>query len=247
MKPLIGISCSIKCLEKSANFTLLPQQFHFLGEAYTNAVERAGGIPVILPSFEDPELMKDAVGRLDGVIISGGADIDPALYGERIIRGVGPIDFRRDQAEKVLTNYLLDETEMPVLGICRGMQLVNAVRGGKDIQHLPDEGFAEHSLSMFQRNIPSHDVDLTPGSRIAEIMGATRVRTNSFHHQAVKTAAPGWVVTGYAKDDHCIEAMEVPGERFVLCVQWHPEGMVNNDEEQAIFRALVKAAQEYRA
>ncbi len=242
MKPLIGISCSIKCLEKSANFTLLPQQFHFLGEAYTNAVERAGGIPVILPSFEDPELMKEAVGRLDGVILSGGADIDPALFGERIISGVGPIDFRRDQAEAVLTNFVLDETDLPVLGICRGMQLLNAVRGGKDIQDLKSEGYAEHRLSMYQRNIPSHDVDLVPGSRIAEIMGSTRVRTNSFHHQAVRTAAPGWIITGCAKDDQCIEAMEVPGERFLLCVQWHPEGMVNNDEEQALFRALVNAA-----
>ena len=95
---------------------------------------------------------------------------------------------------------------------------------------------------MYQRNIPSHDVDLVPGSRIAEIMGSTRVRTNSFHHQAVRTAAPGWTVTGHAADDQVIEAMEVPGERFLLCVQWHPEGMVNNDEEQALFRALVNAA-----
>ena len=244
MKPLIGISCSLKCLEKSANFTLLPQQFHYLGEAYTNAVERAGGIPVILPSFEDPELMKEAAARLDGVIISGGADIDPALYGERIISGVGPIDFRRDQAEAALANYLLDETDLPVLGICRGMQLINAVRGGKDIQDLKSEGFAEHRLSMYQRDIPSHDVDLVRGSRIERIMGSSRVRTNSFHHQAVRSAAPGWTVTGYAADDRCIEAMELSGERFVLCVQWHPEGLVKNDEEQAIFRALVSAAKE---
>ena len=137
---------------------------------------------------------------------------------------------------------MLDETDLPVLGICRGMQLLNAVRGGKDIQDLKSEGYAEHRLSMYQRNIPSHDVDLVPGSRIAEIMGGTRVRTNSFHHQAVRTAAPGWEITGYAADDHVIEAMEMPGERFLLCVQWHPEGMVGNDEEQALFRALVKAA-----
>ena len=104
MRPLIGISCSIKCIEKSANFTHLPQQFHFLGEAYTNAVERAGGIPVILPSFEAPELMREAVKRLDGVILSGGADIDPAMFGERIISGVGPIDVRRDKAEAVLAD-----------------------------------------------------------------------------------------------------------------------------------------------
>ena len=169
---------------------------------------------------------------------------DPALYGERIISGVGPIDFRRDQAEAALANYLLDETDLPVLGICRGMQLINAVRGGKDIQDLKSEGFAEHRLSMYQRDIPSHDVDLVPGSRIERIMGSSRVRTNSFHHQAVRSAAPGWTVTGYAADDRCIEAMELPGERFVLCVQWHPEGLVKNDEEQAIFRALVSAAKE---
>ena len=242
MRPLIGISCSIKCIEKSANFTHLPQQFHFLGEAYTNAVARAGGIPVILPSFEDPELMREAVKRLDGVILSGGADIDPAMFGERIISGVGPIDVRRDKAEAVLADYVLDETDLPLLCICRGMQLVNAVRGGKVIQDLKSEGFAEHRLTMFQRDIPSHDVELAAGSRVAQIMGSTKVRTNSFHHQAVRTPAPGWTVTGRASDDGCIEAMELPGERFVLAVQWHPEGMVNNDEEQALFRALVSAA-----
>ena len=246
MKPLIGISCSVKCNEKTGNFTFLPQEQHVLNDAYTAAVERAGGIPVILPSFENPELMEEVVGRLDGVIISGGPDVDPAFFGERIMTGVGPIDIRRDAAEMVLAKYVLQKTEMPILGICRGLQVINIAEGGDLYQDLQAQKKADHRLSMYPRFVPSHDVKLEAGCRLAGIMGGTEVRTNSFHHQALRRVADGWNLVGTAVDDGIIEAIEKPGDRFAVAVQWHPEALFNNDEEQAIFRALVAAAKEYR-
>lgn len=247
MKPIIGISCGLAFNTKSVDFSQLPQQFHQLSDTYVTAVECAGGIPVILPSYEDSELAIEAAERLDAVIFSGGGDVNPLLFHSRALSNVTPIQPRRDKCELALARHLICCTDMPVLGICRGMQAINVALGGDVCMDLKSEGKLEHRMSMYPRHMPSHSVKIDNGSRLSLIMGGTEQQVNSYHHQAVKTVAEGMVATAYSVPDDVIEAMEIPGERFVLAVQWHPEGMSGNEEQQAIFCTLVSEAQKYRA
>lgn len=246
MKPVIGITCSIH-VTSTGTLTFAPMESQVLGETYTNAVERAGGIPVILPNYLKPELMREIAGRLDGVIFSGGPDVDPALYGQRIIQSVGPVTVRRDASELELARYVLNETKMPVLGICRGIQLLNVAAGGTLIQDLQTAGKDKHNLSVFPRYYESHKVYVEAGSRLEKIVGSTVAGVNSFHHQAVLDVAPGWKCVATADSDQIIEAIELPGERFALGVQWHPECLVETDSAKAIFDALIQAADAYKS
>ncbi len=140
MKPLIGISCSIDATDSGA-------QKEFLNDSYLNAVERAGGLPVIIPNTMDPDLQIEIAKRLDGVIISGGPDMDPRRYGSRVNAKVSKIYPRRDAAEFSLIKYVIEETDLPILGICRGIQSINAVMGGDLIVDLPTDGYLLHSMS----------------------------------------------------------------------------------------------------
>ena len=245
MKPLIGISCGIACSENNLAAPFVPAETHSLGDAYIAAVENAGGIPVILPNYHTPELMEELVGRLDGVLLSGGYDIDPAFFGQRVKSTNTPVSVRRDAAEFALIRYVMKHTEMPILGICRGCQIINVAEGGDLITDLKTDGKEEHRLSMFPRNYPSHEVKIEAGSRLYEIFGQENIRTNSFHHQAIKNAAPGWKVVATAVSDGVIEAAEKIGDRFAMCIQWHPECMYDTDAQQGILRALVRAAEAY--
>lgn len=242
MRPIIGITSLLSCCEANGEFTFVPEEYHLLGDSYVTAIEKAGGIPMILPSFRDPSLMEEAVSCLDGVLLSGGFDIDPALYGEPVAGTSGPVSVRCDAAGMALVKYVMSRTQLPVLGICRGAQLVNVAEGGSLIQDLRSAGKGEHRLNLYPRNYPAHGVKLEAGSRLADIFGGEEIRTNSFHHQAIRETAPGWKVTAVSAADGVIEAVEKPGERFAVCVQWHPEAMYDTDAEQALFRAFVDAA-----
>ena len=247
MKPLIGISCGLAFNTKSVDFSQLPQQFHQLSDAYVTAVEHAGGIPVILPSYEDSELAIEAAERLDAVIFSGGGDVNPLLFHLRALSNVTPIQPRRDKCEIALARHLISCTDMPVLGICRGMQAINVALGGDICIDLKSDGKLEHRMSMYPRNMPSHSIKIDNGSRLSLILGGAEQMVNSYHHQAVKTVAKGMIATARSVPDDVIEAIEMPGKRFVLAVQWHPEGMSANEEQQSIFRTLVSEARKYRA
>lgn len=241
MKPLIGITSSMGLGIYSMTQENLPQEQHRLGDKYVQAVLRAGGIPVILPSCEDPAVMEAMADGLDGILLSGGGDVDPACYGQRATGHLGSVSLRRDAAELALAKYVIEKTGKPVLGICRGIQVMNVAMGGTLHIDLPDAGKLCHSLTMYPRYALTHDVAVAEGSRLEKIMGKMG-RVNSFHHQAVDKPADCFAVTARSVPDDVVEAMELPGARFAVGVQWHPEELTQRQEAQALFRAFVEAA-----
>jgi putative glutamine amidotransferase len=191
-----------------------------LNVSYLRVIEAAGGIPVILAPGSERAMEVAA-----GLVLTGGGDIDPAAYGEAAHEAVVGVSSQRDSLE-INALKRAEERGIPVLAICRGMQVLNVARGGSLHQHVPDafpEGLA-HAVPT-PRCGPAHNVSLDGGSRIAGICGTGVLDVNSRHHQAVKAVGHGLVVTGCAPDG-VIEAVEVPGERFLVGVQWHPEDMV---------------------
>jgi putative glutamine amidotransferase len=204
---------------------------------YAAAVQAAGALALLLPPDETvAETPDPLLDRIDGLILSGGCDVDPATYGaERhpATRGVRP---ERDRFEVALLRGAL-ERSMPILGICRGMELMNVALGGTLIQHLPDlVGHGEH------RRTPGvmgdHEVRLEPGSLAARAAGREEVAVKSHHHQGVDTLGEGLVASGWAvADDRVVEAFELRGHRFALGVLWHPE----EDEHSPVIGSLVEA------
>ena len=222
-QPLIGITPQYEIERERA----------WIRSSYTGAVIRAGGIPVILDQYQDNETIKALLPRLDGVLFTGGVDINPKLYGEEIDEKCGEIADARDDFEVRLME-VVEQYEIPVFGICRGIQSLNVLCGGSLHQHRDNHQGVRH------------DVAITEGTRLHSIIGKTKINSNSFHHQCVKAIAPGLIITAQA-DDGIVEAIERPGERFFVGVQWHPELLSANEEDHhALFCAFIRAAQEYR-
>lgn len=202
--------------------------------SYVRAVQRAGGRPILLPP--DPEDAADpngVLGLIDALILTGGAgDLDPALYGEDPHPETGPIQERRDAYELALVRAAI-EKRMPVLGICRGAQILNVAYGGGIEQHIPDtlgHDAHRHTPGAFA----DHDVTLRAGSLAARAAGAERNAVKSHHHQGIKSVGGGLLATGWAEDD-TVEAVEDPTCPFVLGVLWHPE----EDEKSQLIEALI--------
>lgn len=242
MKPLIGITCSLGLGIYSMTMDNLPQVQHRMNDTYIKAILAAGGIPVVLPSYEDLDVVKPLIDRLDGVLLSGGDDVDPALYDCRPNARLGTVWPRRDAAEIAIAQYVIRETDKPLLGICRGIQVMNVAMGGSLYIDLPSEGKLAHSLGMYPRHQVSHGVQVAENTKLAEIMGSGARWVNSFHHQAVKDLAEGFAVSAISDDDDVVEAMELPGERFVVGVQWHPEELTAREEARELFVRFVAAA-----
>jgi putative glutamine amidotransferase len=205
--------------------------------AYVDAIEHAGGRAVVIPPVEDD--IEQTLDLLDGIVFSGGADVDPARYGADAHAETDDPQTRRDTGELALLRAAL-ERDMPTLAICRGFQLLNVVRGGDLVQHLPDEvGHGEH------RQVPGefavHPVELKEGTRLAAIIGGGSDVT-SHHHQGLGRLGERLIETAWAADG-TLEAVEDPSLRFAVGVQWHPEA----GEDAALFEALVEQAREYRA
>src|SRR3954471_18686300 len=218
-RPLIGI-CS--ALER-ARWSVWDQQAFLTPRGYVNAVQAAGGIPLLLPcdarASEQPERWLDL---LDGLLLCGGSDIDPASYGEERHAETGHTTPERDAFEIALTRAAV-ERDMPLLGICRGMQLLNVACGGTLIQHLPDDvGHTDHRRSLGSFDNADHAVVLEDCSLPAAAAGELRHCTKSHHHQGIAELGEGLEVTGRSVLDDLPEAIEAPGRRFVLGVQWHP-------------------------
>jgi putative glutamine amidotransferase len=204
--------------------------------AYVDSIERAGGRAVVIPPAEDDlEVTLDA---LDGIVFSVGADVDPLHYGADAHPETDIPQTRRDAGEMALLRAAL-ERDLPTLAICRGFQLLNVVRGGDLIQHLP-----EHVTNDVHKQVPGefavHPVEVKEGSRLGAIVGATPEVT-SHHHQALGRVGDGLVESAWAADG-TLEAVEDPSRRFLVGVQWHPEA----SEDAALFEALVDQAREYR-
>lgn len=205
--------------------------------SYVHAVERAGGRPLVLPPSSDS--VAETLDLVDGLILSGGNDVDPARYGAEPHPTTDAPRQERDEAELALLTAALDR-DLPVLAVCRGSQVLNVARGGDLVQHLPDEvGHDRH------RHTPGafadHDVRVEPESRLGAILG-DRAPVKSHHHQGYGRVGDGLVEVAWAEDG-TVEALEDPARRFAIGVLWHPE----EGEDFALFQALVEQAREYRA
>ena len=216
--------------------------------AYVRSVVAAGGVPVILSPALGPSYAARALDGLDGLLLSGGEDIHPSWYGAEPSPRLHPPSRERDLFELALF-AAARQREMPILGICRGIQLVNVGLGGTLYQDLPSErpGAVPHDAGS-ARDARSHTIELEPGSRAARALGGTTFAVNSFHHQGVDKLAAGLVASGWSADG-LIEAAESPADApWLLAVQWHPEEMHADlrAPDGGLFRALVEAAGEGR-
>lgn len=241
MRPLIGISCSMGQAIYSLNQDNVPQLQHRLGDNYVKAITQAGGVPVLLPNNLDITTVEEIAYGLDGFLFSGGGDVDPSLFGERATEKLGTVTPRRDDFELALAKYVLEKTNKPVLGICRGIQVLNVAMGGTLHIDLPADGKLCHSLTMYPRNVRTHEVTIHEGTRMEQVMGL-KGSVNSFHHQAIKDIATGLKVTAVSEPDMVIEAVEAPAERYIVGVQWHPEELVEFPEARALFTSFVNAS-----
>jgi putative glutamine amidotransferase len=212
--------------------------------AYVSAVARAGGVPLILSQLMGEDRAARALEGCEGLLLSGGEDVDPSHYGAEPAAGLGSVDAERDRFELALF-AAARAAGLPILGICRGIQLINIALGGTLFQDLPSErpGPIDHNPAT-ARDARTHHVCLAPGSRAAQALGVDRLVPNSFHHQAVKDLAPSLIASGWS-DDGLIEAVETRAdEGWLLAVQWHPEEMHADllAPEGGLFRALVDEA-----
>ena len=230
-KPVIGIT---------ANFGEYGSQ---LAEAYYESVRIAGGVPVIVPASEVTADLDDVLLRIDALIFSGGGDINPLLLGDEPDAGLGGINGKRDLQELVLMRRALDK-QMPVLGICRGIQVMTAATGGKLIQDLKTQ--LKHSQKA-DRHVATHSVELKEGSMLRNIFGCERLEVNSFHHQAVAEPGNGMRIAALSPDG-VIEAIESTEYKSVIGVQWHPESFfcLPEDKMLPLFRWLIAEATEYK-
>ena len=207
---------------------------------YTQAVQEAGGVAVVLPAHGFADDTAALVDRLDGLIFSGGPDIDPAVYGALPHPQLGPdVDRVSDEYELALLTAAA-ERGLPVLGICRGMQALNVSRGGTLHQHLPDRSTLEHNQGYASFE-PAHHAMVAIGSLLHRLAGKAELEVNSFHHQAVDRLGQGLEVCAVAPDA-TVEAVWDPSARFCLGVQWHPEVLTHRAEHAPVVRALVDAA-----
>jgi putative glutamine amidotransferase len=239
-RPAVGICTSLEV----ASWGVWKQQAALLPFSYVTAIQRAGAVAVMIAP--DPELIEnpdEILERIDGLILAGGADIDPASYGAEPHPATNGTVPERDRAELALARRAV-ELDMPVLGICRGMQLLNVALGGTLRQHVPDlVGHDDHRRNPGSFEDSDHDVRLVPGSLAARAAGEDIHGTKSHHHQGVDAIGDGLLVTGTSMLDDLPEAIEAPACRFVLGVQWHPEA----DHESRVIGTLVEEARDYRA
>ena len=235
--PLIGITTSeLRAVGEHVNRpeSEPPMREMALGLTYPDAVARRGGVPVVIPPFASDEVMRELLPRIDGLVVAGGPDIHPSLYGHEPSDALGPTEPILDGTEIALVRLAL-ERRMPILGICRGMQALNVARGGTLVQDLPDHRQTDPG------RVATHGVRIEPGSLLAAALGTTETQVNSFHHQAVDTLGVALCPVAWA-DDGLLEGIEATDRDWVVGVQWHAEGLVNSGEQQKLFDAFLAEA-----
>jgi putative glutamine amidotransferase len=200
--------------------------------SYTRAIELAGGLPVLIPPV-GPDALDALLERLDGIVFPGGADVDPAEYGE-VRHAKTEVVSELDQLELAVARWAI-HSDVPTLGICRGQQVLNVAMGGSLIQHLEDHRQPGDRTALTQK------MTVTPGSRLADVFGSTQIVANTMHHQAVKEVARGLEAVAWS-DDGTIEGMESHDHPWLLMVQFHPEELVGfHEPSQRLFSAFVEA------
>ena len=234
MKPIIGIVVA-------GNPRVILNK-HVLNTPYVRAIAQSGGAPLMIPAYNGITKAEDYIGLIDGLLLPGGEDVAPALYGEEPIKEVDYINGERDELEAGLLR-LCARLDKPVLGICRGMQLMNVVFGGSLYQHIPSqiENAIAHVQDRSIRAQPTHSIAIKSGSRLYEVAGRDKEMVNSFHHQCIKKAAEGFDIVAFAPDG-VAEAMENKAGTM-MALQWHPEEMTKNSQlAGSIFTRFIKLA-----
>jgi putative glutamine amidotransferase len=236
MRPLIGIPCHADYLNGSR------RPVYCNNRAYVHAIEHVGGVPILIPILHDFTMLEVLLPRLDGLLLSGGVDIDPAIYGEAPHPLSDQPDKELDEIELKLASWALQE-DVPTLGVCRGMQVLNVALGGtlyQDIDDLRPDSL-HHSQRQHPRDYLAHSVNVLPGSRVEQLLGSGPFMVNSLHHQAVHEPGRDVVISGMA-DDGIAEMLEVPGHRFVVAAQFHPEEIYLKETASArLFAGFVQA------
>ncbi|MEZ4867108.1 MAG: gamma-glutamyl-gamma-aminobutyrate hydrolase family protein [Caldilineaceae bacterium] len=238
-RPLIGVPTG---REKSQRFFGLP--LYIMNQTYIRVLETLGALPVMIPLQMSEATLHGIFGRLDGLFLPGGEDINPACYGAAQHPQLGATDVERDRTELLLTRWAI-EAGMPVLGVCRGIQVINVVCGGTLVQDLhsecPELEKHDYTPPAYERFRLSHTITIEPDSQLAHTLGTTH-EVNSMHHQAIARLGAGLRVVGRAEDT-LPEAVEIPALPFVVGVQWHPEELAATDQcSRGLFYAFVAAA-----
>ncbi len=236
MRPLIGIPCHADY----ADGTRRP--IYSNNRAYVHAIEHAGGVPILIPFLYDFTMLDTLLPRLDGLLLSGGIDIDPAVYGEAPHLLCDQPDKELDEIELKLAAWALHE-DIPTLGVCRGMQILNVALGGTLYQDIDDlcPASLHHSNRQQPRDYLAHRVNVLPGSRVEQLLGPGSFMANSLHHQAVHEPGRDVIISGTA-DDGIAEMLEVNGRRFIIAAQFHPEEIYLKETASArLFARFVQA------
>ncbi len=254
-RPRIGVTLMVDEPERD---THLPR--YGMNRSYFDAIRRAGGVPVPLAPgaaeemrlyFRDPDAPDVATPlELDGVCLTGGGDLEPSCFGQERHALCGPPDAERDRMELSLLD-LIRPTRLPVLAICRGIQVLNVARGGTLIQDIASqrpEAVEHYYTAPSPRDHPAHEIRIAPDSRLARILGCTRLTTNSIHHQAVDVLGDGLAATAWAPDGiiEALESSDPRDDRYLIAVQFHPEDLQALAPIRRLFASLVTAAHEYR-
>jgi putative glutamine amidotransferase len=235
-KPLIGIGSDV-------DVTPGKRDRAFAYTTYIDSLRAAGAVPVVIPP--QPENAAELIGALDGLVLAGGFDCDPGLYGEDRHPSVEPMDPRRQSNDLALAKAARDRG-IPTLGICLGLQMMNVAAGGSLVQDIDSAIETEIQHASDPSNRVRHDVVVEKGTHLSAILGQQEMNVNSSHHQAIRNVGQGFRVTAYAPDG-IVEGIEDPKHPFYLGVQWHPEDMSGEDSASRLFGAFLEAAREHAA
>lgn len=236
-RPLIGVPSDSR--EKVLDGVYPP--CFLMARVYIQRLEVAGAAPIIIPLLQEEQALRTLYERLDGLFLAGGVDVDPAYYGEEPHPKLGTVNRERDRVEITLLRWALED-ELPILAVCRGIQVLNVAAGGtlyQDIEAQVPAAIRHQYWQIKPRDYRAHDVTIEPDSKLAELMGACAIGVNSMHHQAIKDVASGFRVTARAVDG-VVEGIERTDGHFTLGVQWHPEALADQDSAmQALFDSFV--------
>lgn len=217
-------------------------------KSYTQILMQSGAIPILIPLNLKPEFYPDLLSRIDGIIFTGGGDIEPARFNGVPHEKVNNVDHERDHAEISLLEQVR-ALNLPFMGICRGLQVINVALSGDLYTHISDQFPYALKHNCFSEHPPgylAHPVEIKAGSRLAHIMGTTRAQVNSLHHQGIQTLAPEATPLAWAPDG-LTEAIQVPNNPFGLAVQWHPEWLPDNIHAQALFAAFIETTRQHHS